>query len=83
MAFETYLISLEDNATPQELELILRTINRIGGKVNMAAKNFIIATFDNAHADTIRRQSAVKLVGGVNFKGRKVRKIVKKSGERS
>ncbi len=79
MAFETYLISLEDNATPHELEQILRTLNRVGGKVNMAAKKCIIATFDNAHVDLVRKQRGVKIVGGVNFRGRKVSKIVKKA----
>ncbi|MFP3910402.1 MAG: hypothetical protein ACLFVX_11170 [Archaeoglobaceae archaeon] len=82
MAFETHLISLEDNATPQELEQVIRTLNRIKGKVNMVAKDCIIATFDNAHVDTIRKHKGVKLVGGVNFRGRRIRKVVKKDQSR-
>lgn len=79
MAFEIYLISLKDNATPSELEQILRTLKRMGGKENMVAKNCIIASFDNAYVDVMRKLSGVKLVGGVNFKGRRIRKIVKKN----
>ena len=77
MVFETYLISLDNNASPTELEQILRTLERIKGKINMVAQKSIIASFDNAHVDTIRSKTGVKLVGGINFKGRKVKKIVK------
>ena len=78
MVFETYLISLDNNASPTELEQILRTLERIKGKINMVAQKSIIASFDNAHVDTIRNKTGVKLVGGINFKGRKVKKVVKR-----
>ncbi len=81
MALETYVISLEDVTQP-EIEQILRTLNRANGKVNMIAKKCIIATFDNAYVDTVRKQRGVKLVGGVNFKGRQIRKIIRKSHSR-
>ncbi len=44
----------------------------------MVVKRSIIASFDSAQVDIIRKKPGVKLVGGINFKGRKVRKIVKR-----
>ncbi|MCL7414719.1 MAG: hypothetical protein M8349_01480 [ANME-2 cluster archaeon] len=78
MVFEIYLISLNENTSSPEVEQILRTLDRIRGKVNMVAENSIIASFDNAYVDTIRNKTGVKLVGGINFKGRKVKKVVKR-----
>ena len=78
MVLETYLISLNDSTSPTEVEHILKTLSSLGGNVNMVAKKSIIASFDNAYVDTIRNKTGVKLVGGINFKGRKVRKIVKR-----
>ena len=78
MVLETYLISLNDSTSPIEVEHILKTLTRLGGNVNMVAKRSIIASFDSAHVDIIRKKQGVKLVGGINFKGRKVRKIVKR-----
>ena len=78
MVLETYLISLNDSTSPPEVEHILKTLSSLGGNVNMVAKRSIIASFDSAHVDIIRKKQGVKLVGGINFKGRKVRKIVKR-----
>ncbi|MDF1557990.1 MAG: hypothetical protein P1P80_07425 [ANME-2 cluster archaeon] len=78
MVFETYLISLDNNTSPTELEQILRTLERIKGNINMVAQKSIIASFDNAYVNTIRNKTGVKLVGGINFKGRKVKKVVKR-----
>lgn len=78
MVLETYLISLNESTSPTEVENILKTLTRLGGNVNMVVKRSIIASFDSAHVDFIRKKRGVKLVGGINFKGRKVRKIVKK-----
>ena len=78
MVLETYLISLNDSTSPTEVEHILKTLSSLGGNVNMVAKKSIIASFDSAHVDIIRKKQGVKLVGGINFKGRKVRKIVKR-----
>lgn len=78
MVLETYLISLNDSTSPTEVEHILKTLTSLGGNVNMVVKRSIIASFDSAHVDIIRKKRGVKLVGGINFKGRKVRKIVKR-----
>ncbi|MFU8767584.1 MAG: hypothetical protein ACNA7I_07985 [Candidatus Methanoperedens sp.] len=61
-----------------EIEKILRTLTSLGGNINMAVKKNIIASFDSNYVDIIRKKTGVKLVGGINFKGRKVRKVVKR-----
>ena len=78
MVLETYLISLNDTTSPNEVEHILKTLTSLGGNVNMVVKRSIIASFDSTHVDIIRKKQGVKLVGGINFKGRKVRKIMKR-----
>jgi hypothetical protein len=78
MVFETYLISLNDSISPTEVEYILKTLTSLGGNVNMVVKSSIIASFDSAQVDIMRKKPGFKLVGGINFKGRKVRKIVKR-----
>ena len=78
MFLETYLISLDDGISQPEIENILRTLINLKGNVNMVMKKGIIASFDSDYVDTIRKKSGVKLVGGVNFRGHKVRKIVKR-----
>ena len=78
MVLETFLISLDDGVSPIEVEHIVKALGRVGAEINMVAKKSILASFDNSYVDVIRKKTGVKLVGGVNFKGRKVRKIVKK-----
>ena len=78
MFLETYLISLDDGISQPEIENILRTLISLNGNVNMVMRRGIIASFDSDYVDTIRKKSGVKLVGGVNFRGHKVRKIVKR-----
>ncbi|MBE0521696.1 MAG: hypothetical protein IBX39_05450 [Candidatus Methanoperedenaceae archaeon] len=78
MVIETYLISLNDDISQVEIENILRTLTSLGGNINMAVKKNIIASFDSNYVDIIRKKTGVKLVGGINFKGRKVRKVVKR-----
>ncbi len=78
MVLETYLISLNGSISSTEVEHILKTLTSLDGNVNMVVKQSIIASFDSAHVDIIRKKQGVKLVGGINFKGRKVRKIVKR-----
>lgn len=74
MAFETYLITLRNDITPGQAEQVLRTLTLIGGKVNMVVKRSIIASFDSSHVDTISKRPGVKLVGGVQFRKRTVKK---------
>lgn len=77
MVVETFLIRLNDSVSQTEVEHILRTLTRLGGNVNMVVSRNIIASFDSVHVDTIRKKPGVKLVGGINFRGHRVRKIVK------
>ena len=78
MIIETFLISLNDNVSQTEVAHILKILTSLGGKVNMIASKNIIASFDSAHVHIIRKRPGVKLVGGINFRGHKVRKIVKR-----
>jgi hypothetical protein len=78
MVIETFLISLNDGISQTEVEHILKILRNLGGNVNMVVRRNIIASFDSAHLDTIRKRPGVKLVGGINFRGHKVRKIVKR-----
>ena len=81
MPVETHIIRVADNATPSNVEDILRGLIGIGGKVELVVQKSIIATFNSDHIDHIRRKQGVLLVGGINFRGRKVRKVVKCSSE--
>lgn len=76
MVLETFMISLDDGASPIEVENIIKALGRIGAEINIVAKKSIIASFDNSYVDVIRKKTGVKLVGGVNFRGRTIRKIV-------
>ena len=78
MVLETFIISLDDGVSPIEVEHIVKTLARIGAEINMIAKKSIIEIFDNSYVNVIKKKTGVKLVGGVNFKGRKIRKVVKK-----
>lgn len=79
MPVESHLISIKDNATPSQVESILKTLISIGGKVDVIVSKSIIATFNGDYAELIKRKPGVRLVGGVNFRGRRVRKVVKRS----
>ena len=78
MVFETYLIILNDSISPTEVEHILKTLTSLGGNVNMVVRRSIIASFDSAQVDIMKKKLGFKLVGGINFKGWEVRKIVKR-----
>lgn len=78
MVVETFLISLNNSVSQTEVEHILKILSSLGGNVNMVVSRNIIASFDSAHVDTIRKRPGVKLVGGINFRGHKVKKIVKR-----
>ena len=78
MVLETFLVSFDDGISPTEVENIVKTLGIVGAEINMVAKKSILASFDNSYVDVIRKKTGVKLVGGVNFRGRKIRKVVKK-----
>ncbi|MBP1909301.1 hypothetical protein [Methanolobus bombayensis] len=81
MAVETHLVRIADNATPSQVEGILKALVGIGGRVDVVANKSIIATFDGDYSEVIKSKSGVQLVGGVNFRGRTVRKVVKKASQ--
>lgn len=81
MPVETHIIRVADNATPSQVEGILKALVGVGGRVEVVANKSIIATFNGDYADAIKGKPGVQLVGGVNFRGRTVRKVVKRSSE--
>jgi outer membrane receptor for ferrienterochelin and colicin len=78
MPVETHLVRVADNATPAQIEGILKALLKIGGHVNVIANKSIITTFDSDYSDVIKHKPGVLLVGGVNFRGRTVRKVIKR-----
>ncbi|MGD8968846.1 MAG: hypothetical protein PVI07_15175 [Anaerolineae bacterium] len=72
MPLETFLVTLEEGAPPQAASRAVSDITRLGGRVEMIAGEgrAIIATFDHALAERVRRLSYVKLVGGVRIRKR-------------
>lgn len=79
MPLETHIIRVADNATPSQVEGILKALVGVGGRVEVVANKSIIATFNTDYVDVIKGKPGVQLVGGVNFRGRTVRKVVKRS----
>ncbi|WP_440945507.1 hypothetical protein ACSAZL_15450 [Methanosarcina sp. T3] len=77
MSFETYLIKVAENATALQVQGILKVVLGAGGRVEMVAGRTIIATLDGSSADLVRKTQGVALAGGINFRGRKIPKIVK------
>lgn len=78
MPVESHIIRVADNATPSQVENILKTLISIGGKVDVVVNRNIIATFNRDYAEIIKHKPGVLLVGGVNFRRRTVRKTVKR-----
>jgi hypothetical protein len=80
MVMETYLVRLRDNVSKDEIKSVELMINRCGGNIEAVVKNGIvlIASFESSYVDIIRNLSSVELVGGVVFKGRKLKRYRKK-----
>ena len=76
MVVETYLIRLRDGTSDSDKRKIIRAINRVGGRLESILKNdtVIIASLDSGFVDLFRGHPLVTLVGGVAFRGRKIRK---------
>ncbi len=79
MPLETHIIRVADNATPSQVEGILKALVGVGGRVEVVANKSIIATFNTDYVDVIKGKTGVQLVGGVNFRGRTIKKVVKRS----
>ncbi len=78
MSVESHMIRISDNASQPQIQEVLKTVVGVGGRIEMVAGRIIIASFDSAYAGAIKKKKGVALVGGVNFRGRKIRKITKK-----
>lgn len=77
MPIETYLIKVAENATALQVQGILKAVLGSGGRIEMVAGRTIIASLDSSSAELVRKTQGVALAGGINFRGRKVPKIVK------
>jgi hypothetical protein len=78
MSVESHMIRISDTASQSQIQEILKTVLGVGGRIEMVAGRTVIASFDSAYAGVIKKKKGVALVGGVNFGGRKVPKIVKR-----
>jgi hypothetical protein len=80
MATETYLVRLREIVSRDEIKFVESKINGSGGNIEAILKNGIvlIISLESSRVDVIRSLPSVELVGGVVFKGRKLRRIRKK-----
>jgi hypothetical protein len=76
LVVETYLIRLRDDISDADKRNIIRVINGVGGRIESILKNdsVLIASIDNEFVDLFRGHPLVTLIGGVAFRGRKIRK---------
>jgi len=74
MALENFLVVLENDVSPQNIDRIVNIINSLNGKVEIIAgqRKAIIATFDNSFVERVKKLPYVKLVGGVTVGRRRV-----------
>ena len=81
MAVETFLIRLRDGATRRDTDRVVNYVQVHGGRVEALLKggSVVIGALDNSLVENVRSLPSVALVGGVNFKGRKIRKITKRA----
>ena len=81
MVVETFLIRLRDGATRRDTDRVINYLQVHGGRVEALLKDrsVVIGVLDNSLAENVRSLPSVALVGGVNFKGRKIRKITKRT----
>jgi cob(I)alamin adenosyltransferase len=84
MATETYLVRLRESVSKDDIKFLESMINRCGGNIEAILKNGIvlIISLESSYVDVIRNLSSVELVGGVVFKGRKLRRYRKKERPR-
>ena len=81
MVVETFLIRLRAGATRRDTDRVIDYVRVHGGRVEALLKggSVVIGVLDNSLAENVRSLPSVALVGGVNFKGRKIRKITKRT----
>ncbi|MDD3247648.1 MAG: hypothetical protein PHF18_12470 [Methanosarcina sp.] len=78
MPIETHLIKVAENATALQVQRILKVVLGAGGRIEMVAGRTIIASLDSNYAELVKKTPGVALAGGINLRGRKIPKIVKK-----
>ena len=78
MAYETYMIKVKENVTCHQVQSIFKVILGLGGRIEMVAGKIIIASFESSYSELVKKTPGVELAGGINFKGRKILKIVKR-----
>ena len=78
MPIETYLIKVAETATALQVQGILKAVLGSGGRIEMVAGRTIIASLDSSSAEIVRKTQGVALAGGINFRGRKIPRIVKR-----
>lgn len=78
MAYETYMIKVKENVTCHQVQSIFKVILGLGGRIEMVAGKIIIASFESSYSELVKKTPGVELAGGINFKGRKIPKIVKR-----
>jgi len=77
MAFESFMVVLNESSTNVHYERVLNLIKDFGGRIEFVAANgkVIISTFDNTHVDRLKKMPEVRLAGGVTFGKKEFKKI--------
>jgi len=72
------MIKVKENVTCHQVQSIFKVILGLGGRIEMVAGKIIIASFESSYSELVKKTPGVELAGGINFKGRKILKIVKR-----
>ena len=78
MSTETYLIKVAENATALQIQGILKAVLETGGRIEIVTGRTIIASLDSNYSELVKETKGVALAGGINFRGRKIPRIIKK-----
>lgn len=78
MSTETYLIKVAENATALQIQGILKAVLETGGRIEIVTERTIIASLDSNYSELVKKIKGVAFAGGINFRGRKIPRIIKK-----
>lgn len=78
MSTETYIIKVAENATALQIQGILKVVLETGGRIEIVTERTIIASLDSSYSELVKKTNGVALAGGINFRGRKIPRIIKK-----
>jgi hypothetical protein len=72
---DTFLVRSAPSASPVRVRR--RLTEEAGAQILLSLEEgrVLIATFDHAHRDRVRRWPGILLVGGIRFVGRRVRRL--------